>query len=83
MHRTLTSAVSKRGGEDPKFAVSGEARRHAMFPLDPIGGDRPDTRRQPRRDDTPPNDGNDGNKALWILGIMAGALGIFAVVSAI
>lgn len=54
-----------------------------MFPLDPIGGDRPDTRRQPRRDDTPPNDGNDGNKALWILGIMAGALGIFAVVSAI
>ncbi len=54
-----------------------------MFPLDPIGGDRPDTRRQPRRDDPPPNDGNDGNKALWILGIMAGALGIFAVVSAI
>lgn len=51
-----------------------------MYPLDPIGGDRPDTRRQPLRDDTPPND---GNKALWILGIMAGALGIFAVVSAI
>lgn len=51
-----------------------------MFPLDPIGGDRPDYRRQPRRDDPP---SNDGNKALWILGIMAGALGIFAVVSAI
>jgi hypothetical protein len=79
-HRTLIFAVSKRWGKNPEFAVSGEARRHAMFPLDPIGGDRPDTRRQPRRDDLP---SNDGNKALWILGIMAGALGIFAVVSAI
>jgi len=51
-----------------------------MFPLDPIGGDRPDYRSQERRHDDP---SNDGNKALWVLGIMAGALGIFAIVSAL
>ena len=50
-----------------------------MYPLDPMG-DRPDFQKQRWQQGREPGD---GSKALWVLGIMVGALGVLAVASAI
>ena len=50
-----------------------------MYPLDPMGH-RPDYQQQRWQQGQEPSD---GNKALWVLGVMAGALGLWVVISAI
>jgi hypothetical protein len=51
-----------------------------MYPLDPFPSDRPGHQQHKLNHEQLPKD---GNKAIWILGIMAGALGVAAVISAI
>lgn len=51
-----------------------------MFPLDPMGNNRPDYRQQ---NGTHGQQTGTGKEALWVLGIIAGAIGVLAVVAAI
>jgi len=51
-----------------------------MDPFNPWPGDRPSHQQQKRHREQPPNG---SNTSLWVLGIIAGALGIAAVISAI
>jgi len=50
-----------------------------MYPLDPMG-DRPDYQQQRWQQGREPSD---GNKALWVLGIIAGTIGVVAVIASV
>lgn len=51
-----------------------------MFPLDPMGNNRPDYRQQ---NWTHGQQQSAGKEAFWILGIVAGMFGLVAVLAAI